>query len=281
MTERVITGHTKLFGIIANPVAHVRTPRVFNAFFEARNIDAVLVPFEVPPERLPILLDGLRAMTNFAGFVATIPHKTAMVSLCDEVSIAARQIGAANTVRRDPDGRLIATMFDGMGFVAGLRLEGHEPRGKRVYMAGAGGAASAIAFAIAEAGAARLTIYNRTTAKAADLAARVHAAYPGTETAAGTADPSGHDIVINGTSLGLKAGDALPFDIQRLIPSMLVAEVIMIPETTALLAEATRRGCPIHLGKHMLDEQIRIMAEYILGDAVLAGGGFGDAAKGR
>jgi shikimate dehydrogenase len=265
-----ITGHTKLFGIIANPVAHVRTPRVFNDFFVARGIDAVLVPFEVPPERLPALLDGLRATTNFAGFVATIPHKTAMVSLCDEVSRTARLIGAANTVRRDPDGRLIATMFDGIGFVAGLRLEGHEPRGKRVYLAGAGGAASAIAFAIAEAGAARLTIYNRTAAKAADLAARVHAAYPDTETAVGTADPSGHDMVINGTSLGLKPGDALPFDVASLTPRTLVAEVIMIPETTALLAAASARGCPIHLGRHMLDEQIRIMAEFILGDAALA-----------
>jgi shikimate dehydrogenase len=146
-----------------------------------------------------------------------------------------------------------------------LRLEGHEPRGKRVYMAGAGGAASAIAFAIAEAGAARLTIYNRTAAKAADLAARVHDAYPATETAVGTGDPSGHDIVINGTSLGLKPGDALPFEIARLTPDVLVAEVIMIPETTALLAAASKRGNPIHLGRHMLDEQIRIMAEYILG----------------
>ena len=258
-----ITGHTRLFGILADPATHVRTPMVFNAYFRAHDIDAVLVPVEVPPGRLPILLGGLRAMTNLAGFVVTIPHKTAMAGLCDEVSREGRLIGAVNTVRRERDGRLVGTMFDGVGFVAGLRAKGHDPRGRRVYLAGAGGAASAVAFALADAGVACLTVFNRTAAKAADLATRVRAAYPTVEVAVGSADPSGHALAINGTSLGLKPGDALPFDVSRLAADTVVAEVVMNPDTTPLLAAAAARGCPIHLGRHMIEEQIRLMAAFI------------------
>lgn len=263
MTARAITGHTRLFGILADPVAHVRTPMVFNEFFRARGIDAVLVPIEVPASGLAALLDGLRATRNLDGFVVTMPHKTAMVALCDEVAHVGRLIGAVNTVRREPDGRLVGTMFDGLGFVAGLRLKGYEPRGRRAFLAGAGGAASAIAFALAEAGVARLTVFNRTAAKAEALAARVRAAHPSIEVVVGPADPRGHELVINGTSLGLKPTDALPFEVARLAPDMLVAEVIMMPETTGLLAAATARGCQIHHGRHMLDEQISLMAEFM------------------
>jgi shikimate dehydrogenase len=263
MTDRTITGHTKMFAIVAHPVAHVRTPMVFNSYFNARGIDAVLIPVDVAPAQLPALLDGFRAMRNLAGFVATMPHKTAMVALCDEASRTAQLIGAANTMRRDPDGRLIGTMFDGDGFVAGLRAQGHEPRGQRVLLAGAGGAACAIAFALAEAGVARLTLHNRTAAKAADLAARVRAANPCIDVGVGSADPSGHGLIINGTSLGLHDGDALPIDAAKLTRDMVVAEVVMLPETTALLAAAASRGCRVHHGHHMLDEQIRLMAAFM------------------
>jgi shikimate dehydrogenase len=260
-----ITGHTKLLGIIAHPVVHVLTPTLFNRFFAARGIDAVLVGFEVPPARLADALQGFRGLSNLAGFVATMPHKGAMVALCDEVSPAGRRIGAVNTIRRTPDGRLIGTMFDGDGFVAGLRAKGHEPRGRRALLAGAGGAASAIAFALAGAGVAQLTIHNRTAAKARDLAGRLRAAHPAVAVtvAAGAADPRGHDLIVNGTSLGMHPGDALPVVVDGLSSDMVVAEVIMAPETTPLLAAAAARGCPVHLGRHMLEEQIAIMAEYI------------------
>ena len=263
MTARGITGHTKLLGIIANPVVHVLTPTLFNDYFKAQGIDAVLVGFEVPPARLREVLQGFRGLTNLAGFVATIPHKSAMVGLCDEVSEAGRRIGAVNTIRREPDGRLVGTMFDGDGFVAGLRAKGHEPRGRRALLAGAGGAASAIAFALAGAGVARLTIHNRTASKAADLAARVRAAHPAVAVAPGPGDPRGHDLIVNGTSLGMQPGDAAPVAVSQLTADMVVAEVIMAPAATPLLAAAAARGCPIHLGRHMLEEQIAIMANYI------------------
>jgi shikimate dehydrogenase len=258
-----ISGRTRLYGIVADPVGHVRTPTVFNARFAAQGRDAVLVPFHVAPAGLPVFFAAARAMRNLGGFIVTVPHKAAAVALCDEVSEAARAIGAANTIRREPDGRLVGEMFDGEGFVAGLRQQGIEPRGLAVYMSGAGGAANAIAFALAKAGVARLTLSNRTRSKADELAARVRAHLPGVDVHIGSADPRGHALVVNATSLGLKEEDALPIDAEGLSPDMIVAEIIMIPERTKLLREAERRGCRVHLGRHMLDMQLELMARFV------------------
>jgi shikimate dehydrogenase len=261
MTE--ISGRTRLYAIVADPVGHVRTPMVFNARFAARGQDAVLIPVHVAPAGLPAFFDAARVMRNLGGFVVTVPHKPASVALCDEVSELARAIGAVNTIRREADGRLCGDMFDGEGFLTGLRQEGIEPAGAAVYMSGAGGAANAIAFSLARAGVARLTLANRTRARAEELAARVRAHYPAVDVGVGSPDPTGHRLVVNATSLGLREGDPLPLDVERLTPDAIVAEIIMIPEQTRLLREAARRGCRVHLGRHMLDTQIELMARFM------------------
>src|SRR3546814_140524 len=130
-------------------------------------------------------------------------------------------------------------------------------------MAGAGGAANAIAFGLVQYGVSRLTIANRTVAKAEDLKARILDIHPQARINIGTPDPSGHDIVVNATSLGLKEGDALPMDVSRLAASQLVCEVIMQPEETALLLAARERGCAVHYGAPMLASQIELMAEFL------------------
>ncbi len=258
-----ITGRTRLFGIVADPVGHVRTPQVFNARFAARAEDAVLVPFHVAAAGLPAAFAAFRAMQNLGGVVVTVPHKTAAVGLCDAVGEMGRAIGAVNTVRRERDGRLVADMFDGEGFVAGLRSQGVEPAGRRAYLAGAGGAGNAIAFGLGAAGVARLTIANRTARKAEDLVSRLRARFPGLEVAIGGASPAGHDLVVNATSLGLREGDPLPLDPEGLASGAVVAEIIMSPERTPLLVAAGRRGCRVHLGRHMLDCQIELMARFL------------------
>ncbi len=258
-----ITGTTRVYGILADPIAQVRTPQVLNAAFRSRGLDAVLVPLHVGAEALPTFFEGLRGMKNLGGLIVTVPHKGAIPGLCDEVSQQARLIDAANTVRRDPDGRMSCTMFDGVGCVAGMVAEGHDPRGKRVLMAGAGGAANAVAFALADAGAAAVHVTNRTRAKAETLAARVADAYPGVNTAAVEPNPAGYDIVLNATSLGMKPDDPLPLDVTPLIPGQTVVEIIMKPEMTPILIEAQKRGCAVHLGRHMLDHQVRLMADFL------------------
>ncbi|MCM5571568.1 shikimate dehydrogenase [Burkholderiaceae bacterium FT117] len=260
---REITGHTRIYGILADPIHHVKAPQLMNPVFEAQGFDGVMVPIHVRPEDLGTVLAGLRAQQNFGGFVATVPHKTAMLAHCDELTDAARAIGAVNIVRRLPDGRLRGGMLDGDGFVAGLRSHGIEPAGLSVYLAGAGGAASAIAWALAEAGVSRLTVYNRTADKARQLVDRVAKAGPGVHMAVGTPDPYGHDLVVNATSLGLREDDPLPLDAARLQPGQLVAEIIMQPEETALLKAAKARGCRVHYGKPMLACQIELMAAFM------------------
>src|SRR5262245_63539607 len=130
---------------------------------------------QVPPGGLASLVAGVRAIGNFRGAIVTMPHKATIVPMLDEVEPAARQVGACNTVRRGADGRLTGMMFDGEGLVAGLRAAGGDVRGRRVFLAGAGGAAAAIAFAVAAHGATALAIWNRTVANAEALAARVRA----------------------------------------------------------------------------------------------------------
>ncbi|MDZ4058019.1 MAG: shikimate dehydrogenase [Polynucleobacter sp.] len=260
-----ITGNTQVFGILADPIHHVKTPQGINRLFEAEAFDGVMVPIHVGERDLATVVQGLRAVNNLSGFVVTVPHKSAMVALCDEVSPDARLIGAVNVVRRSSDGRLHGTMLDGEGFVAGLRLEGINPTGVSAYLAGAGGAASAIAFALIRAGVSRLTIANRTSDKVLQLIDRIRAIYPAAVMNVGTDDPSGHDLVINGTSLGLRPGDALPLNVEHLQASQVVAEIIMQPAETPLLSAAKVKGCRVHFGAPMLSSQIALMAAFMRG----------------
>ncbi|KQQ55668.1 shikimate dehydrogenase [Pseudomonas sp. Leaf127] len=255
-----ITGNTRVYAIIADPIHHVQTPTAINRLFAARDDDRVMVPFHVKTQDLAGVVEGLRSIQSLDGFIVTVPHKTAMLELCDSVSEAARLVGAVNAVRRGPDGLLHGDILDGAGFVSGLRQKGIEPARRSVYLAGAGGAGKAIAFALAEAGISSLTIYNRSAAKAQALIERLAGVFPDVAFTVGTDNPAGHDLLINSTSLGLAPGDSLPFDVSGLVPEQIVAEIIMQPAITPLLAAAMTKGCRIHDGLPMLLCQIELMA---------------------
>lgn len=258
----MVAGTARLYAIIGDPVGHVRTPLVFNAYFAERGIDAVCVPIHIRPDELETAMAGLKAIANLDGFIVTAPHKARVAGIVDRLVGDGDKVGAVNTVRREADGTFTGTMLDGHGFVAGLAKAGWGAQGKSVYIAGAGGAASAIAFALAGAGMARLTLFDRTPAIGQALLKRVKAAYPQIETQFGTRDPSGHDLAVNATPLGLEPDDPFSFDVEKADPQTLVAEVLMKPETTALLHAAAARGCAIHQGKHMLDGQRDLMMAY-------------------
>lgn len=258
-----ITGKTRVLGIIAHPTEHVKAPPGINRIARERGKDAVMVPFNVAPADLPGFVGALRTLRSFDGAIVTVPHKQAILTLCDDLTPHARAVGAANILRRAPDGRLVGGQLDGAGFIQGLRHAGIEPKGKRLYLAGAGGAASAIAFAAAEAEVAYLTLANRSQGKADELRLRLLRFNPHLAIDIGMRDPSGHDIIVNATTLGMKTEDDLPVDPERLSPGMVVAEVVMAPEMTRLLEAARARGCQIHLGRHMLDHQLRLMADFM------------------
>ncbi|AYD03850.1 shikimate dehydrogenase [Neorhizobium sp. NCHU2750] len=259
-----ITGRTRIYGILADPIYHVKTPQVMAEVFRRHGLDAVLIPFHVRPEGLATMVKGLTAMENFGGFIATVPHKPAMLDLCDEITDEASHIGAVNCVRRETDGRMIGTMLDGIGFVVALKdVTGFDPAGKAAYVAGAGGAACAIAFALAGAGIRRLTIANRTVDKAEALAKRLRAVYPSLTLSTDAGSVAEHDLVVNGTSLGMKASDAQPLDFSLLSPRQVVADAIMDPVMTPLLVAAQQNGCRIQRGLPMLQCQIELMARHM------------------
>lgn len=260
-----ITGATQLLGLIGDPVSQARTPAMANELLKCRNRHGVhvLVPMHVATEQLEHCLLGLRAMRNFSGAVVTMPHKTRIAGLIDELSSESALVGAVNVIRRRSDGTLVGTLLDGEGFVAGLNTAGHAVAGKVCVLVGAGGAASAIAFALARHGCKSLYLLNRTSSKASSLAKRIAEMFPEVQITIGLQTHSTYDIAINGTSLGMKTGDPLPMAEELIDRTTLVAECVVSPEITPLLEVAKRRGRKTHTGVHMLAAQMELMLAFM------------------
>lgn len=259
----IVTGRTRLYGIVADPIYHVKTPQAFNRLLEQQDVDGIMVPLHVNTTGLNDALQAIRALKNFGGLIVTVPHKTGIVARCDELVGDAALVGAVNAVRREPDGRLVGAILDGAGFVKGLRSQGIEPKGMRAYVAGAGGAGSAIVFALAAAGISHLTIANRSIARARELGERVAGAYPKLVISTDASDVAGSDLIVNATTLGMGEGDRLPLDADLLHSRQIVAEAIMEPAMTPLLHAAQANGCRIHAGMHMLEAQVEMMARHL------------------
>ena len=261
------SSHTALLTIMGDPIRQARSPQMVNAILARRGLDdMVMVPLHVTARNFPAVIGGLRGLENFRGSIFTMPHKESVVALLDALSPECRQTNACNVLRRDSQGYLSGTMLDGEGFVAGLRSEGYEVAGRRIFLAGAGGAASGIAFALGKHGAAALTRYNRTRRRAEQLAERVKATWPSLEVTVGDASHSGSEIAINGTLLGMKDDDPIPMDPAGLAPGMVAAGVVIRREATPFLAAAARRGCAAHNGLPMLAGQIDLMIEFMLSE---------------
>ncbi|MBH67831.1 MAG: shikimate dehydrogenase [Rhodospirillaceae bacterium] len=256
-----ISGKTRVYGCISDPISHVRAPSVFNPLFEKHGIDAVMVPLHVPADNLASVIQGLRAMPNFGGMSVTLPHKLPIMKFCDDIGHQGQLVGAVNFAAFDEERRLIGDNCDGDGFVHGLLAAGFTVEGRKILMIGAGGAARAIAFSLAEHKASHLSIANRTMATAEKLAEAVEVAYPNVDVMASSPDPRGFEIVINTTSLGLREDDQLPLDPQLLEKGQLMAEIIMNPEETQILKAAKQRGCRVHFGRPMFDHQVAIQAK--------------------
>lgn len=258
-----VSGKTAIYGLIAHPVEHVGSPALINPYLQEHGRDAILVPLHVLPASLSAALDGLRSFQNLHGFLVTIPHKQAIVPLLDRIDPGAELAGAVNVVRRERDGTLTGGQLDGEGFVRAMRKAGGNPEGARIYLAGAGGVAVGIAFALARQGARAITVANRTQARAEGLVERIASAFPDCEARPGGASAEGHHIVINATCLGLKPSDPLPLDMASLDGSMLAADVIVNPKETEFLRSAATRGCRLQYGFSMVEEQIPLLIDFM------------------
>jgi shikimate dehydrogenase len=257
-----IDGHTELIAHIGHPTHSFKAPLIYNPYFEHAGINAVVVPMGCRAEAFPALLRSVFALDNIRGALITMPHKVSVVDLLDEVSPAVCVAGACNAVRRDAAGRLVGDMFDGAGFVRGVRRKGVELQGARVLIVGAGGVGSAIAASFAAAGVAALSLHDLRAEAAESLATLLREHYPVIDVRTGSNDPAGHDVVVNATPMGMEPGDPLPLDVSRLSPSAFVGEVVMRQAMTAFLQAAQARGCRFQIGTDMLFEQIPAYLEF-------------------
>ena len=281
-TQSPISGSTRLVGVIGWPVRHSLSPQMHNAAFAALGLDWVYVSLPVPPERVGDAVRGLVAL-GFAGANVTVPHKQAVIPFLDELTPIARAIGAVNTIVVRPDGSLLGDSTDGAGFMADLRTHGvvaeeqksrgaEEQRGQDIssrphlrtsaLVLGAGGAARAVVYALAESGAA-VTIANRTPENAEKLRQDIAAALPGAagrlQTCRWPDDLAGEvaqaGLIVNTTSLGLHDGDPLPWDAAiPFRPGQVVYDLIY-HRPTELLALARSQGARALAGLGMLVRQ--------------------------
>ena len=258
----MISGKTRLIAHIGYPTEAFKAPLIYNPWFDSRGIDAVVVPMGVKPEDYPAALAAIRRFTNFHGALVTMPHKVTTVALLDAASTAVQIAGSCNALRLLPDGRLLGDMFDGAGFVRGVRRKGLRLDGASCLVVGAGGVGSAIAASLAAEGPARMTVFDTRADSADALAARLRQHYPKIDVRSGSKDPAGCDLVVNATPLGMHADDPLPLDVTRLSKDTLVGEVVMKQEITPLLQAALDRGCRIQVGTEMLFEMIPAYLEF-------------------
>jgi shikimate dehydrogenase len=256
-----IAGSTRVVGIFGDPVVHSLSPLMQNAALQKAGIDAVYVPFHVTPAQLGAAVQAVRAL-QMPGVNLTLPHKEAVCSLLDELDPLAEKIGAVNTIVNH-DGRLCGHNTDGLGLLRAISEDLHiDVRGRRVLIAGAGGAARAALVVLAGAGAAWIGVLNRTFGRAEALVADLAPKLKGTALAAlplvddlPTRLGGSADLLVNCTAAGLK-GEALSLPLERCMrPGSAVYDMTYGPATTPLVASARAAGLTAADGLGMLTGQ--------------------------
>ncbi len=265
----MISGTTTLIAHLGYPTHTFKSPLIYNPWFEQNGIDAVVVPMGVRAEEYPESLRYLFRLTNIRGALVTMPHKVTTTRLVDEITPTAQIAGAVNAVLLRDDGTLLGDQFDGVGFVRGVERSGFPLAGQRALVVGNGGVGSAIAASLAAAGVSGLGLFDPVQESSTSLAGRIHEHYPQTtieigssDPETGSSDPQGYDLVVNATPLGMKDGDPLPMDVDRISPDTFVGEVVMKQQITPFLQAAMAKGCRVQVGTDMLFEQIPACLEF-------------------
>ncbi|GGK18220.1 shikimate dehydrogenase (NADP(+)) [Caldalkalibacillus thermarum] len=258
----------QLFGLFAHPVGHSLSPVMHNRAFQALGLPFYYHPFDIPPERLPEAVAGLKAL-GIRGINVTIPHKENIVPLLDELDPEAEAIGAVNTVVLSETGRLTGYNTDGAGYVQSLLSEtGINLKETNVLLLGAGGAAKAIAVYLIKHGCASLTIANRTEHKAETLAHHVQRYAAQSHAGKRSSSPvrinvhswsqldrdgvKAYQLIINTTPVGMWPNvGQVPLELKELSPGTIVSDIVYNPLQTAFLKAAEQLGAQVHHGLGM------------------------------
>lgn len=241
-----IDGHTKLYGVIGDPIGHTLSPYIHNALFERTGLNGVYVPIHVTKENLQKAIAGFYVQ-GFRGINVTIPHKKAVFDLVTEASAEAKLAGAVNTLSFSEKG-VFGTTTDGEGFIRSLAHEGFLVKDKAVLLYGAGGAAQSLAVRLLKEGVTRLVILNRTLQKAVEIRDLLRRHFL-VDAEADTPENAekylpGTDLLIHSTPVGMapNTDDAVPIPWEALKPGAVVTDLIYNPHETLLLKEARKHG---------------------------------------
>ncbi len=260
--QQPITGATRLAIVIGDPVRHSRSPQIHNAGYAALGLDWRFLAAPVASGGAPAALAAMVAL-GIEGCSVTMPHKEVVASLVDRLTPAAEALGSVNCVRREGS-VLIGDSTDGVGFVRALEADlGRSISGATVGVIGAGGAARSIIDALGRAGAAHITVTNRTEGPAIRAAGLSEVASVGVST-----DLAAVDIVVNTTSVGMAGGpapDASPLDPTILRVDQIVADIVYEPQRTRLMADADAAGAHSVGGLGMLVHQAAVAFEWWTG----------------
>lgn len=260
--EQRIKGTTGLLALIGSPVGHSGSPAMYNFSFQYHNLDYAYMAFDIKEDEVPAALDTMR-LFKMRGCNVTMPCKNKAAQCVDELSPAARIVGAVNTIVNE-NGKLVGHITDGIGFVRNLKEHGIDVKGKKMVVLGAGGAATALQVQCALDGAARISIFNPNDAfldRAKSTAEKLEKEVPECKVNVYCIEDqdklreeiANTDILVNGTLAGMKPHDDISLvDKSMFHKNLVVADVVYNPEETRMLREAKEAGCKTVGGKGML-----------------------------
>ncbi|AET91312.1 shikimate dehydrogenase substrate binding subunit [Burkholderia sp. YI23] len=261
-----LSGATRVYFIVGDPIAQVRSPSGVTAALRAAGRDAIVIPAHVAPDDLDAFFAGIGRLQNCDGVIITVPHKFSATTYCKSLTDEGAFLGAVNMLKRNADGTWHGGASDGIGMVAALRDAGCEPTAKRALLIGAGGAGSAIGHALVDAGVASLAIRDFDATRTGALASRLAALGRGAVSVADDSPAETYDLIVNASPAGMRPGDPLPIDVSNLPSTTFVGDVVTKPPLTPFIEAARARGCTTVTGTQMFGRVCDAIVAYLLKD---------------
>lgn len=263
MTEVLLSGETRIYVIVGDPIAQVKSPEKVTAALRANGLNALLVPYHVVAENFDSVLNSLKLVQNCDGLVVTVPHKFAAARHCTYLTDGAAFLGAVNVMRRDSAGGWEGHMCDGDGFVNAIAARGGQVRGKAAVLLGAGGAGSAVGYSLLEAGVSKLAVFDTTPTRSEELIVKLARRF-GERVCAWSGDLAGFGVIANCTPVGLGGPEETPISLHKLRPDLIVSDVVTAASDTALIRAARLAGCVTSTGHDMYASLLDMMVRFLL-----------------
>jgi shikimate dehydrogenase len=258
----LLDGTTAVVPILGDPIAQVKSPDGVTRLLTARGRNTLVVPMHVGPGDFDRLVDALALTPSVTGLIVTVPHKLAAFAHCATSTARAQLLGSVNVLRRNADGRWHGDQLDGMALVRAATAAGCAPAGASVLQVGAGGAGSAIALALLEAGVEELALHDADIRRRDALVRTLGERFPG-RVAGRPPELAGRDVVVNATPMGMRPEDPLPIPVDRLTASTFVGDVVTRPAVSPLIEHARRIGCRTQTGLDMFEAVSGLIADFL------------------